>query len=124
MSARPLAAALFAFALAPGSAAGEAFVSCFEDLPLMEGLSEHADACTNFDTPGGRLAQGEAAGPVREEEVLVFYREVLPALGWAVGDGAPVVAFREGERLVVAVEGREGGGVLVHYALAPAARSR
>lgn len=124
MPRRPLAAALFALALAPGAAAAEAFISCFEDLPLMEGLSEHAEACTNFDTPGGRLAQGEAAGRVEGKDVRAFYRAVLPALGWSVRTGEPVVAFREGERLVVTVYPQERGGVWVHYALAPAERTR
>lgn len=120
MPVRPLAAALFALALAPAGAAAEEFVSCFEDLPLMDGLIEHAELCTNFDTPGGRLAQSEASGPGGGEEVLAFYREVLPALGWTVADRDPVVAFREGERLVVTAYAQERGGVWVHYALAPA----
>ncbi len=107
-------AALF---LRPASAAE--FMSCFEDLPLMEGLIESADTCTNFDTPSGRIAVGEAEGRITADEVRDFYRGILPVFGWAVLDVPEVVLEREGERLVVTVVDAPAGGSRVRYTLAP-----
>jgi hypothetical protein len=76
------------FAAAASAAVGVAadrpghFLSGFEDLPLMDGLSEQADAGVVFDKPDGRIIERYASGPLSFDSVYAFYRDTLPQLGW------------------------------------------
>jgi hypothetical protein len=67
--------------LTASAAAGE-FLAGFDDLPVMPGLSAVDGAGIVFDTPGGRIIEGYAAGPLTQEEVSGFYEKTLPQLGW------------------------------------------
>lgn len=77
--------------------AADVFVSGFEDLPLMTGLSQVASNSVLFDTPHGRIVQASAVGTVSQSSVLQFYTETLPQLGWTLVDTAEFQ--REGETL-------------------------
>jgi hypothetical protein len=104
----PLLACAFVFMLiVPALAGSDAFVAGVEDLPLMPGLAEVRDAGIVFDTPGGRIVETYAKGAARRAEVIAFYRQTLPQLGWqSVGD---TVYRREGERLQIVIFGGNGG---------------
>ena len=97
-------------------AEGPAFLSEFEDLPLMPGLAEDADRGMVFDSPSGRIVESVASGEVTADAVTAFYAATLPELGWEpVGDGS---FRRETEvlRLEISVEGAR---VSVKFALTP-----
>jgi hypothetical protein len=96
------------------------FVSTIEDLPLMPGLTEDADAGVIFDSPAGRIVEAYAIGDVGEEQVLEFYAAALPQLGWRQ-DGVGVFV-REREILKVEFLGplQPGQPLTVRFALAPA----
>jgi hypothetical protein len=98
------------------SVAGEAFVSSVEDLPLMPGLSEDKPAGLTFDSAGGRIVEAYATGRVEEDEVLHFYGETLPQLGWTAE--APALFHRGGETLHLDFQ-RGAKGLTVHYYLSP-----
>ncbi len=84
---------------APG--AETAFVTGTEDLPLMAGLIEVVEAGLAFDTPGGRIVEAYATGPVSAADVEAFYTATLPQLGWT---GLGNLAFtREDEVLRIAL---------------------
>ncbi len=105
--------------MSPASAVyadGDAFVAGVEDLPLMPGLAEVRDAGVVFDKPGGRIVESYAEGAVSRTEVIGFYRQTLPQLGWhALGD----TAFRrEGERLEIVLLGGDGD-LVVRFTLQP-----
>lgn len=92
------------------------FVAGTEDLPLMPGLSELTGSGFAFDTADGRIVEAYATGEVAEEEVLRFYAETLPQLGWE--QASPRGFRREGERLSIDfVAG--GKPITVHFSLAP-----
>ena len=92
------------------------FIAGVEDLPLMPGLTEIADAGMVFDKPSGRIVEAFAEGPVTEQAVAEFYGTTLPQLGWQAGPG---LSFqREGEQLQIEVR-EEGAGVTVQYTLSP-----
>lgn len=75
----------------------ETFVYGFEDLPLMDGLTQRAQNSVLFDTPQGRIVQASAVGETTPELVIAFYDQTLPQLGWTrVAEGQ---YQREGERL-------------------------
>lgn len=80
---RVVRAVFLASVLAPSMAwAAETFVAGFEDLPLMPGLSQVVGNSVLFDTPQGRIVQASAIGDVNRSDVLQFYVETLPQLGW------------------------------------------
>lgn len=92
------------------------YLAAVADLPLMPGLQELADAGIVFDKPAGRIVEAYAAGQVSGVEVLEFYSETLPELGWQAQDAQSF--RREGEKLEL--ELLEGEGLLtVHFTLAP-----
>lgn len=73
---------LLGFALAAAPAFAQAFLSVSEDVPLMAGLTEDADAALVFDTPDGRIVEAAAVGSVTRDDVTAFYAATLPQLGW------------------------------------------
>ncbi|MCW9001716.1 MAG: hypothetical protein OQJ87_03255, partial [Rhodospirillales bacterium] len=101
----------------------EVFVPGFDDLPLASGLVGGEDGVMVFDTPGGRIVEARVAGPGRPEDVMAFYEQTLPQLGWThLGKGR---FAREGEILIVeavAVAGGESPSVTVRFQLSPESR--
>ena len=96
------------------------FVSVIDDLPLMEQLAETGDG-VQFSTSQGRIAEATAQGSVSKSDVLAFYNNTLPQLGWTKVDAAHFT--REGETLELVFE-RLDGVLNVRFALAPAATQK
>jgi hypothetical protein len=97
------------------------FLSGFEDLPLMDGLTEQADSGVVFDKPDGRIIERYASGPLSLDSVETFYRETLPQLGWrpARAKAARHLNFqREGESLDIEFK-TVGSELVVRFSLAP-----
>lgn len=111
-----LAAAGLVLAAASADSADPAFLSEFEDLPLMPGLVEEADRGMVFDSPSGRVVEAVASGAVTADEVRSFYAATLPELGWEpAGDG---IYRRESEVLRLEIS-TEGSDVDIKFSLAP-----
>ena len=117
-----LLSSLFALALlcqaampAAGQEAGRYFTD-LPDLPVMPGLAEMPGAGVRFDKPEGRIVEAYARGEAQAEEVLAFYRQALPQLGWTVA--GPKRFQREGEVLKLGVE-VQGGLVTLRCSLRP-----
>jgi hypothetical protein len=111
-----LAAAGLVLAGASADSAEPAFLSEFEDMPLMPGLVEETDRGMVFDSPSGRIVEAMASGAVTEDEVRSFYAATLPELGWEpAGDG---IYRRESEVLQLEISA-EGSDVAVKFSLAP-----
>ncbi len=112
------AALVFALLCATVAYSADRFVRSIEDLPLMPGLAETADAGVIFDTPSGRIVQTEATGQVSRDQVLAFYAETLPQLGWhALAAG---LFRREDEVLKIEFDEAGDPGTTVRFALSPA----
>ncbi|AFK55400.1 hypothetical protein [Tistrella mobilis] len=114
--------------LSPVEAADTEFLGQVEDLPLAPGLAEDAGGFT-FDKPDGRIVEAYAVGRVTGAQVMRFYRDALPQLGWrevggaaaASGAGAGIAAFTRGtERLTIDTAEQSSGRLVVHFVLAPA----
>lgn len=98
------------------AAAQADFLEGFSDLPLMPGLEEQQGAAVSFDTPYGRIVEGVATGSSTEAEVLAFYGETLPALGWQrTGDAR----FRRENEVLTLSFARDDGRLVVRFSLAP-----
>ena len=101
--------------IAAEARAGE-FLPGFDDLPVMPGLAAVDGAGIVFDTPGGRIIEGYAAGKVTKASVRKFYDETLPQLGWKrVGSSE---FRREGEQLKIDFKG-EDRALTVRFTLSP-----
>src|SRR5215475_9239490 len=92
----------------------DGFLSLVEDLPLMSGLTEDTAAGLGFDTADGRIVDAYAHGKVSERQVVDFYGETLPQLGWKA-EGKTQFA-RNGERLRIEFT-QSDRGLMVHYSL-------
>jgi hypothetical protein len=105
-----------AVAAATQAGAADVFLSRLEDLPLAPGLSEDATAGLSFDSAAGRIVEAYARGNLTEDQVLRFYQETLPQLGWTADNARQY--RRSGERLRLDVR-RSGQGLVVHYSVSP-----
>lgn len=83
------------------------YFSEIADLPVADGLAEQKDKSTVFDAPLGRIVTAYATGKVAAEDVLDFYDDALPPLGWErTGEGT---YHRKAETLKIDVLGGQGG---------------
>lgn len=110
------AAAVVLLLVGPVAADTTGFVSQVEDLPLMPGLTEVADAGVAFDSPSGRIVEAYAAGAVSRDAVLGFYDETLPQLGWQRSGEAAFA--REGETLTLEFTDQQSA-LVVRFTLKP-----
>lgn len=122
---RPMAICALVFALGTlwGAAlADDRFVTGMENVPLMPGLSENAEEHAEFESPAGPIVQAVATGAVSKAEVLTFYTETLPQLGWN-SKGAGVFC-RDGKTLAVELEESVSPGITVRFAVFPGAETK
>jgi len=103
-------------AVAVRTVAADGFLSNVEDLPLMSGLTEDTASGLAFDTADGRIVDAYAHGKVSREQVVSFYGETLPQLGWKVESATQFA--RRGERLRLDFA-QATDGLTVHYSLSP-----
>jgi len=94
------------------------FMQTIEDLPLMPGLDENAASGVNFDSPGGRIIEIYAVGRVTAAEVVAFYQEVLPQLGWRGNSGELYIRDAESLR-IEAISADPGGPLSVRFRVQP-----
>ena len=67
------------------------------------------------DVPNGRIVESYAAGAVRRADVVRFYDETLPQLGWS---GRARTYRRDREVLRLGFEGQDGA-LVVRFSLSP-----
>jgi hypothetical protein len=97
------------------------FLSGFEDLPLMDGLTEQTGSGVVFDKPDGRIIERYASGPLSADSVKAFYAETLPQLGWqpTPAKSAEHLTFeREGETLDIELKS-VGSELVVRFSVMP-----
>ncbi len=70
--------------LSTNSHGNERFISGFDDLPLMRGMTETTESNVAFDTVHGRVLVSFAQSSESEEKILAFYKESLSQLGWKI----------------------------------------
>lgn len=75
------------------------YSSIHNELPLMAGMAEKPDSVVMFDKPEGRIAEVTMTTTKSQIEILGYYRETLPPLGW-YGEN-PQVWTQGGEQLTI-----------------------
>ena len=98
------------------SQGNERFVSGFEDLPLMRGMTEATESNVAFDTVHGRVLVSFAQSSEGEEKILAFYKEALSQLGWKFNrDGE----FLRGEEILTIDFLPDGDYLAIRFSLEP-----
>ena len=100
---------MLVLAIGPGLAQ-DAYLSAARDIPLAPGLEETIDGSLAFDKPQGRIIRvtaRDAQNDVVSQDVLAFYRQALPNLGWAetAARDAALTFNRESEMLRISTIG-------------------
>ena len=94
----------------------ERFISGFEDLPLMRGMTETTENNVAFDTVHGRVLVSFAKSSESEEKILAFYKESLSQLGWKINrDGE----FVRGEEILKIDFLPDGDYLAIRFSLEP-----
>ena len=92
------------------SHSGERFISGFNDVPLMLGMTEAIESNVVFDTVQGRILVSFARSRESKDKIIAFYEESLTQLGWEMKEDGRFVRgvqilnvdfFPDGEYLVV-----------------------
>ena len=87
------------------------FISSLPDVPVIEGARDLPDEGLVFDKPDGRIIDAVLdLGALRKGEVLAFYTETLPQMGWfSLGEAT---FERDGELLQLLFHTVDGVSIL------------
>ena len=89
------------------STADAAFVEGLEDIPLPEGLNQIENGNLNFGNEEIRLIEAYlTSSDLKFEQVISFYKETLPQMGWQIKKQRKnkILFEREGETLEISKE--------------------
>ena len=99
---------LVIFMMVSSGAFAAGFLSAFDDVPLMDGLSTNSPLV--FDTESMRFVEqfvaAKKGASMDKAGFQKFYRDSLPALGWRLvkNEGNLFVFRREGEALSIEIK--------------------
>lgn len=116
-----LITALFMMMFVPLAQAQTRYLVSLPDIPLMPRMVELKDSGVIFDKAEGRIIEETVKAPnLSITEVIKFYNDTLPALGWRPAGSTKTLArfSRNGEQLVVNLE-KLGSEALVSFAVSP-----
>jgi len=88
---------------------GTSYITDVEDIPLPSGFETDEEKTTIYDAPSGRIIEAYASGKASPKDVIAFYENTLPQLGWKkkvgfAGGGVRMRFDREGEQLRVDIK--------------------
>ena len=85
------------------------------DLPIMPALSVEPALGFAFDSPNGRIVMIFASSAATAPDIMRFYNESLPAIGWTGGDGS----WRRGSEALLISEVTTAAGRLWRLMVRP-----
>jgi hypothetical protein len=94
------------------------FVPNLPDVPLPRNFVVDADTSTFFDSPEGRIAEINAQGFAKEEDIEDFYVENMKEFGWQKVNNT--LYKKEGELLIIVIT-KTGTITNIKYQLRPSA---
>ena len=92
------------------------FINGLEDIPLYKKMEYVEDSLILFDKIDGRYVSVEINGDYEEEEVIEFYKMILPNLGWK--EKKSLIFNRNNETLEMICK-REKGKIYVKFNIFP-----
>ena len=99
----------------PAKAAQSKQHSWVGDVPLMADLSVEPALGFAFDSPNGRIVMIFASSTAKAADIIGFYNDSLPAIGWVGGDGT----WRRGPETLVISEVSTAAGQLWRLMVRP-----
>ena len=99
----------------PAKAAQSQQHSWVGDVPIMADLSVEPALGFAFDSPNGRIVMIFASSKAKAADILGFYNDSLPAIGWVGGDGI----WRRGLETLVISEVSTAAGQLWRLMVRP-----
>ena len=85
------------------------------DLPIMPALSVEPALGFAFDSQNGRIVMVFASSAAAAPDIMRFYNESLPAIGWTGGDGS----WRRGSEALLISEVTTAAGRLWRFMVRP-----
>ena len=61
-------------------------IKFIDDIPVMDIMNIEPEFSFSFDSPSGRIVILIATSSDYKEQIMQFYRQVMPQLGWKVRD--------------------------------------
>ena len=101
--------------LTPTKAAKSQQYSWVGDVPIMADLSVEPALGFAFDSPNGRIVMIFASSTAKAADIIGFYNDLLPAIGWVGGDGT----WRRGPETLVISEVSTAAGQLWRLMVRP-----
>ena len=101
--------------LTPAKATQSQQHSWVGDVPIMADLSVEPALGFAFDSPNGRIVMIFASSKAKTADILGFYNDSLPAIGWVGGDGI----WRRGLETLVISEVSTAAGQLWRLMVRP-----
>ena len=92
------------------------FINGLEDIPLYKKMEYVEDSLILFDKIDGRYVSVEINGDYEEEEVIEFYKMILPNLGWK--EKKSLIFNRNNETLEMICK-KEKGKIYVKFNIFP-----
>ena len=92
------------------------FINGLEDIPLYKKMEYVEDSLILFDKIDGRYVSVEIYGDYKEEEVVKFYKMILPNLGWK--ERKSLIFNRNNETLEIICK-REKDKIFVKFSIYP-----
>jgi len=99
--------------LAAPALASTGFFTGVDDLPLMPGMTEKRDETVVFDNPSGRIVETAATSDAPQSQILNFYAQSLPPLGWQRMSSSSYSRADEILTIQIATDGA------VHFSISP-----
>ena len=93
------------------------FIPGINGLPLVTGLVLMPGRHIIFDTPEGRIIEAFADGKISPANILAFYKDTLPQLGWIVKSKNEF--GRENEVLRIEVSANKKNQSIVRFFITP-----
>ena len=93
------------------------FIPGVNGLPLVTGLVLMPGRNIIFDTPEGRIIEAFADGKISPNNILAFYKDTLPQLGWIVKSKNEFE--RENEVLRIEVSANKKNQSIVRFFITP-----
>ena len=101
--------------LTPAKAAQSQQHSWVGDVPIMADLSVEPALGFAFDSPNGRIVMIFASSTAKAADIIGFYNDSLPAIGWVGGGGT----WRRGPEILVISEVSTAAGQLWRLMVRP-----
>ena len=97
----------------------ESFLDCIEDIPISKNIEENKKGCFNFDTDAGRIMIAEATTSINANDIIEYYKNILPSFGWQLKEFSDMESFiiyiRDNDVLKISIEEDKNRFYIISY---------